>query len=178
VLAGLLAAAGTWAAAIAAGNLRSEFNRPGNILIADQFNNRVIEVTPNGDIVWQFGIGPDDFSPQSILGCNSAHRAGPHTLMAGTGIPPGVDPAAPNGAADNRVILDHLSWGILSWLVRAQLGKGVKDKGKMHYQRCRSTYSNGGSTNGSRGNSADGRRTEPLQPTDGGRSLFSERPLS
>jgi hypothetical protein len=105
VLAGLLAAVGSWAAALAAGNLRSEFNRPGNILIADQFNNRVIEVTPNGDIVWQFGIGPDDFSPQSILGCNDAQRVGPQTLMAGTGIPPGIDPASPNGAADNRVIL-------------------------------------------------------------------------
>jgi hypothetical protein len=28
-----------------------EFNRPGNILIADQFNNRVIRVSPSGQIV-------------------------------------------------------------------------------------------------------------------------------
>src|SRR6516165_9574882 len=105
VLAGLLAVAGSWAVALADRNPHSEFNRAGNILIADQFNNRVIEVTPNGDIIWQYGIGPDDFSPQSILGCNDAQRVGPLTLMAGTGIPPGVDPAAPNGAADNRVIL-------------------------------------------------------------------------
>jgi hypothetical protein len=105
VLSGLLAGVGGWAVALSTGNPRSEFNRPGNILIADQFNNRVIEATPNGDIVWQFGIGPNDFSPQSILGCNDAQRVGPHTLMAGTGIPPGVDPLAPNGVADNRVIL-------------------------------------------------------------------------
>jgi hypothetical protein len=105
VLSGLLALAGSWAVALATGNPRSEVNRPGNILIADQFNNRVIETTPDGNIVWQFGIGPNDFSPKSILGCNDAQRVGPHTLMAGTGIPPGVDPAAPNGAADNRVIL-------------------------------------------------------------------------
>ena len=32
-----------------------DFNRPGNTLIADQFNNRVIEVDPDGNIVWQFG---------------------------------------------------------------------------------------------------------------------------
>ena len=37
-----------------------EFNKPGNILIADQFNNRVIEVTPAGNIVWSFGRGPND----------------------------------------------------------------------------------------------------------------------
>ena len=32
------------------------FNRPGDLLIADQFNNRVIEVTHSGKIVWQFGL--------------------------------------------------------------------------------------------------------------------------
>jgi len=29
----------------------SKFNQPGNILITDQFNNRVIEIDPAGDIV-------------------------------------------------------------------------------------------------------------------------------
>ena len=32
----------------------NRFNTPGNILIADQFNNRVIEVDRHGNIVWQF----------------------------------------------------------------------------------------------------------------------------
>jgi hypothetical protein len=113
VLSGLLAVVGSWALPLAA-QYQSEFNRDGNILIADQFNNRVIEVTPNGQIVWHFGIGPNDFSPKSILGCNDAQRVGEDTLMAGTGIPPGVDPAAPNGVADNRVILvdpeGHIIW--------------------------------------------------------------------
>src|SRR5713101_3286483 len=35
-------------------------------LIADQFNNRVIEVDHRGNIVWHFGLGPADFSPASI----------------------------------------------------------------------------------------------------------------
>lgn len=83
----------------------SSFNTPGDILIADQFNNRVIEADANGNIVWQFGLGPNDFSSRSIIGCNDAQRVGPLTLMAGTGTPPGVIPQAPNGAADNRVIL-------------------------------------------------------------------------
>jgi hypothetical protein len=55
--------------------------------------------------VWQFGLGPNDFSEHSIVGTNDAQRVGQITLMAGTGIPPGVDPNAPNGVADNRVIL-------------------------------------------------------------------------
>jgi hypothetical protein len=81
------------------------FNHPGNILIADQFNNRVIEADPAGNIVWSFGRGPNDFTANSIIGVNDAQRVGPFTLMAGTGTPPGVIPQAPNGAADNRVIL-------------------------------------------------------------------------
>jgi hypothetical protein len=40
----------------------SEFNERGNYLIADQFNNRVIEVDRSGKIVWHFGKGPADFS--------------------------------------------------------------------------------------------------------------------
>jgi hypothetical protein len=34
------------------------FNRPGNILIADQFNTRVIRVSPAGQIVASYGL-PD-----------------------------------------------------------------------------------------------------------------------
>jgi len=88
--------------------LSPEFNHPGNILIADQFNNRVIEVDPAGHIVWQFGKGPNDFSPRSIIGVNDAQRVGSFTLMAGTGTPPGVAQApacTSSGCPDNRVIL-------------------------------------------------------------------------
>jgi len=90
------------------------FNEPGNLLIADQFNNRVIETGPDGSIIWQFGRGPNDFSAKSIIGVNDAQRVGPFTLMAGTGTPPGVIPQATNGAVDNRVILvdpsGHIVW--------------------------------------------------------------------
>ena len=85
------------------------FNKRGNTLIADQFNNRVIEVDRQGNIVWQFGLGPADFSPASIIGTNDAQRVGDLTLMAGTGTP-GGQPEAPNctnpsGCPDNRVLL-------------------------------------------------------------------------
>jgi hypothetical protein len=81
----------------------------GHFLIADQFNNRVIEVDSHGRIVWHFGLGPADFSPASIIGCNDAQRVGSLTLMAGTGTPAGQPEAPdctnPNGCPDNRVIL-------------------------------------------------------------------------
>src|SRR5258708_3954029 len=94
--AGMAAPAGASATGRATGSaltaLSPEFNRPGNILVADQFNNRVIEVDPAGHIVWQFGKGPNDFSQQSIIGTNDAQRVGPFPLMAGTGDPPRSPP--------------------------------------------------------------------------------------
>jgi hypothetical protein len=104
ILAGLVAAAVSARAATA---VHSRFNARGNVLIADQFNNRVIEIDPQGNIVYQFGKGPNDLSPASIVGCNDAERVGTLTLMAGTGIPPNTVPNCtdPNGCLDNRVIL-------------------------------------------------------------------------
>ena len=98
---------GTVAAAAPASAKSSEFNRRGNILIADQFNNRVIEIDRHHHIVWQFGLGPTDFTAKSIIGVNDAQRVGDLTLMAGTGTPGGVVAtcADPNGCPDNRVIL-------------------------------------------------------------------------
>lgn len=81
------------------------FNKCGNILISDQFNNRVIEVTKRGEIVWSYGLGPTVFTAASILGVNDAQRICEHTLMTGTGIPAGVIPESSLGAIDNRVII-------------------------------------------------------------------------
>lgn len=97
--------------------LSREFNERGNITIADQFNNRVIEVDPSGNIVWSFGRGPNDFSAKSIIGCNDAQRVGNYTLMAGTGTPAGVIPQAPNGVADTAPI---------SWLIANDVKEGRK----------------------------------------------------
>ena len=89
----------------------SGFNQVGNIVIADQFNNRVIEVNPETHkVVWQFGDGSDKPGPHSIVGTNDAERVGELTLISGTGIPannpplPGCSDIV-NGCPDNRVIL-------------------------------------------------------------------------
>ncbi len=97
-------------------NPHHRFNQPGNILITDQFNNRVIEIDPAGTIVWHFGNGPNDVSANSIIGTNDAERVGGLTLMAGTGAPGGTEPLCPppNGCVDNRVMLvnpvGHIIW--------------------------------------------------------------------
>ncbi len=91
---------------VSKGQVSSEFNRPGNILITDQFNNRVIEIDPAGNIVWQFGNGPGDTSANAIVGTNDAERVGNFTLMSGTGIPAGATTNCKrSGCVDNRVIL-------------------------------------------------------------------------
>ena len=82
------------------------FNTRGNILISDQFNNRVIEVNPNNHkIVWHFGNGSSTAGPHSVVAVNDAQRVGWLTLIAGTGAPAGSEPTCPNGCPDNRVML-------------------------------------------------------------------------
>ncbi len=54
-----IAIVGVWASASVAhannGSVKHySVNEPGNVLIADQFNNRVVETDPNGNILWQF----------------------------------------------------------------------------------------------------------------------------
>jgi hypothetical protein len=103
-----------WACAaslVAAGALSAHaqgnnFNTPGNILISDQYNNRLIEVNPkNHEVVWHFGNGSSVAGPHSVVGVNDAQRVGWITLIAGTGVPAGAEPTCPNGCADNRVML-------------------------------------------------------------------------
>jgi hypothetical protein len=77
-------------------------------VIADQFNNRVIEIDPPAHrIVWQFGDGSVKPGAHSVVAPNDAERVGSFTLISGTGAPTGAEPgcAGANGCPDNRVIL-------------------------------------------------------------------------
>jgi hypothetical protein len=115
-------------AALAADDNSDRFNGPGNVLITDQFNNRVIEVNPRTHrIVWSFGDGSSVPGPHSVVAPNDAERLGELTLIAGTGAPGGTEPncPAPNGCPDNRVILVNRQ-GEIVW----QYGKaGVAGSG-------------------------------------------------
>ncbi|RCS31175.1 hypothetical protein DEO45_05435 [Rhodanobacter denitrificans] len=82
-----------------------------SLLIADQFNNRVIEIDRDTHrVLWHFGNGSDLPGPRSIVGVNDAERFGAFTLISGTGIPPS-NPALPgcadpiSGCPDNRVLI-------------------------------------------------------------------------
>ena len=82
------------------------FNKAGDILISDQYNNRVIEVNKAGTIVWQWGTGSQTPGPDAVVGVNDAQRIpGGRTLIAGTGVPAGTSGYPAGGAADNRVFI-------------------------------------------------------------------------
>ena len=92
------------------------FNQKGNVLITDQFNNRVIEVNPlTKAIVWSFGSGnPLLCNPgaHSESGSNDAERVGNgYTIISGTGIPAGV--VGTTACVDNRVIVVDSSGNIV-----------------------------------------------------------------
>jgi hypothetical protein len=93
-----------------------------DILIADQFNNRVIEIDWQGNIVWTFGDGSSKPGPTSIVAPNDAERLpNGDTLIAGSGLPSGngaydatEQACRANGCADDRVILVNKS-GAITW---------------------------------------------------------------
>ena len=115
VLAAGVSAAALAASAPAVSRLAPAFGKHGDILISDQFNNRVIEVDAvTGGIVWHWGNGPNDISPNSPVGVNDALRVGDFTLISGTGAPAGTEPKCPSGCADNRVFFVD-KYGRIVW---------------------------------------------------------------
>ncbi|HXA59673.1 MAG TPA: hypothetical protein VNW94_10975 [Streptosporangiaceae bacterium] len=110
VAAGLAAlAVGPLAATASAAPANHRSGDRSDILIADQFNNRIIEVDRGHHVLWHFGDGSYVAGPHSVVGPNDAERIGfGLTLIAGTGTPGnGTDPSCPvvAGCPDNRVML-------------------------------------------------------------------------
>jgi hypothetical protein len=117
----------TVAAGTAGAVPRTAPNVRGNVLIADQFNNRVIELSRSGHIVWHFGTGSFVPGAHTVVAPNDAQRVpGGRTLIAGTGAPPGAPGYPAGGAVDSRVLLVS-SAGKIVW----QYGKaGVNGTGR------------------------------------------------
>src|SRR5258708_22288742 len=73
------------------------FNKDGNILISDQFNNRVIEVDPNThEVIWQFGDGSSVAVPDSVAGGNDHQHMRPLTRIDRTSAPALSEHTRPN----------------------------------------------------------------------------------
>jgi hypothetical protein len=104
------------------GDSGGEASAPANVLISDQYNNRVIEVDPTTNkIVWTFGDGKAVPGPTSVVAPNDSERLPDgRTLISGTGTPVGAgdtacDALMDSGACpDNRVIIVGQDGGI-SW---------------------------------------------------------------
>jgi len=138
----LVALAVMAALALPAGAAASGFNQNGNVLIADQFNNRVIELARNGHIVWHFGTGSFVAGPKTVVAPNDAQRIpGGRTLIAGTGAPAGVTGYPAGGANDGRVLIVNKA-GKIVW----QYGKaGVTGTGANRLNTpVQATYLQGG----------------------------------
>jgi hypothetical protein len=88
------------------------FNRPGDILISDQFNNRIIEIDRAGNVVWQFGLGPSDLTATSLLVVNDAQRVGSLTLAAGTGVPAASPPFVDVSIATRTIVWQYGTTGV------------------------------------------------------------------
>jgi outer membrane protein assembly factor BamB len=116
-----LASAPVAAGHVAAAPALSPLGHNGNLLITDQFNNRVIEVNPStGNIVWSFGTGNPNTcrpGPHSVIAPNAAVRIGSNfVLIAGTGT---------GACPDNRVIVvDHLGNIVWTYGKAAVAGSG------------------------------------------------------
>ncbi len=84
----------------AASGDETAFNEPGNVLISDQFNNRVVEVDAKKHLVWSFGSGGPaqcTAGAGTVIAPNDVERlAEGLTLIAGTGT---------GSCPDNRVIV-------------------------------------------------------------------------
>lgn len=86
------------------------------MLIADQYNNRVIEVTRQGEIVWGFGDGKSVPGPHSVVAPNDVERLpNGQTLIAGSGAVQGAEPTCNAGCPDNRVIVVDDNTGEIVW---------------------------------------------------------------
>ena len=119
----------------------------GHVLIADQFNNRVIEIDRQGNIVWHFGDGSPSAGPTSVVSPNDAERLPDGTtLIAGTGAPPAAGAAygvteqacAMNGCPDDRVLLVDQN-GNIQW----EYGAGDSGAGQLSGPVCARMVSNG-----------------------------------
>ena len=99
LLAGLLSAGPT-----AYGASKPRFDARGNLIIVDQYNNRIIEMEPNTrTIVWEYTGSVSKTGTNLLVGPRDAERFRGRTLIVAGGLPAGVNSNYPSGFVDDRV---------------------------------------------------------------------------
>jgi PQQ-like domain len=90
----------------------------GNVVIADQLNNRVVVVDRSGNLLWWFGNGSSVPGPSSVVGPNDVEVL-PNglVLIAGTGAPSGSEPTCDGdaGCVDDRVLMVDVATHSIKW---------------------------------------------------------------
>lgn len=95
---------------------KPRFDVRGNLIIVDQYNNRVLEMEPvTGTIVWEYNVSAYKSETNWLVGPRDAERFKGKTLIVAGGLPAGVSSNYPDGYVDNRVF-------------------EVDQKGKIHWQ--------------------------------------------
>jgi len=91
----------------------------GNVVIADQLNNRVVVIDRTGAVTWSFGDGSGVAGPWSVVAPNDAeYLPTGEVLIAGTGIPAGSQPPCPtdaSGCPDDRVLIVDVATENIVW---------------------------------------------------------------
>jgi hypothetical protein len=90
----------------------------GNVLVADQLNNRVLVIDRQGNVLFTFGDGRSVPSATSVVAPNDAeYIPGPAVLIAGTGAPMGGEPTCttPSGCVDDRVLIVDYTSRAITW---------------------------------------------------------------
>ena len=83
---------------------KPRYDARGNLIIVDQYNNRVIEIEPiTRTIVWEYQVSTTKSEMNWLVGPRDAERVKGRTLIVAGGLPAGVSTNYPDGYVDNRV---------------------------------------------------------------------------
>lgn len=83
---------------------KPRYDTRGNLIIVDQYNNRVLEMEPvTGTIVWEYDASVRRSETNWLVGPRDAERFKGRTLIVAGGLPAGVSTNYPDGYVDNRV---------------------------------------------------------------------------
>ena len=83
---------------------KPRFDARGNVIIVDQYNNRIIEVEPiTHTVVWEYDGSATKSQTVPLVGPRDAERFHGRTLIVAGGLPPGVNSDYPSGYTDDRV---------------------------------------------------------------------------